>query len=85
MEGANGTAGQEHCLRLLAPFEIIYLTESDQQWSMMQLLTYRYSHGVSLKDCLIASAAFRLQVPFYTQNVKDFLPLLAADQVIRPY
>jgi predicted nucleic acid-binding protein len=40
---------------------------------------------VSFKDCLIASVAHRLQVPLYTQNVKDFLVILPARLVIKPY
>jgi len=27
-------------------------------------------------DCLIAAAAFRLQVPLHTRNLKHFAPLL---------
>src|SRR5689334_18115485 len=70
MEGARGKAGQVRCLQIVAPFDCAYLSEADQQWAMAQLLRYRLSYGVSFKDCLIASAAHRLQVPLYTQNVK---------------
>jgi predicted nucleic acid-binding protein len=85
MEGARGTAGQLTCLHILSSFEIVFLTEVDQQWVMKQLLKYRLSHGVSFKDCLIASVCSRLQVPLYTKNVKDFLPILDAKLVIKPY
>jgi predicted nucleic acid-binding protein len=85
MEGARGKAGQVRCQHIIAPFEVTLLTEVDQQWAMDQLLQYRLSHGVSFKDCLIASVAHRLQVPLYTQNVKDFLVILPARLVIKPY
>ncbi len=85
MEGARGKAGQLRCLQIVAPFDIAYLTEADQQWAMAQLLRYRLSHGVSFKDCLIASASHRLQVPLYTQNVKDFLAVLPPSLVVKPY
>jgi len=52
---------------------------------MAQMLTYRFSYGLKLKDCLIASVAHRLQVPIYTQNVKDFVPILGETLVIKPY
>jgi predicted nucleic acid-binding protein len=85
VEGASGKAGQKRCLEIIAPLDLVFLTEADQRWAMMQVLRYRLSHGVSFKDCLIASACYRLQVPVYTRNVKDFVPLLSAAQVIKPY
>ena len=85
MEGARGKAGQARCLQIIAPFEIVLLTETDQQWAMDQLRQHRLSHGVSFKDCLIASACHRLQVPLYTQNVKDFQAILPARLIIKPY
>jgi len=62
-----------------------FFIESDQQWAMQQMLQYRLSHGVSLTDCLIASVCYRFQVPLYTDNVKDFLPILDHKLVIKPY
>jgi predicted nucleic acid-binding protein len=85
MEGARGKSGQARCLQIIAPFEILFLADTDQQWAMAQILRYRLSHGVSLKDCLIASICHRLQIPLYTKNVNDFLPILTAPMVIRPY
>jgi predicted nucleic acid-binding protein len=41
MEGARGKQGQAQCLRIVAPFEVVYLTDTDQQWAMKQLLRYR--------------------------------------------
>src|SRR5579871_936003 len=58
MEGARGKAGQVACLRILSSVEVILLTEVDQQWAMGQLLRLRLSHGVSFKDCLIASVCY---------------------------
>jgi predicted nucleic acid-binding protein len=85
MEGARGKSGQVHCLQIIKPFDILFLTKSDQQWAMDQIRHYRLSHGVSFKDCLIASVVHRLQVPLYTQNVKDFLVVLPTHLVIKPY
>ncbi len=85
LEGARGKAGQARCLAIIAPFDLLFMTKTDQQWAMRQILKYRLSHGVSLKDCLIASISHRLKVPLYTRNVKDFLPILGSELVIDPY
>jgi predicted nucleic acid-binding protein len=85
IEGARGKKGQVRCMEIIAQFEIVFLTDVDQQWAMEQLLRYRLSHGVNFQDCLIASVCHRLQVPVYTQNVKDFLVVLPAQLVIKPY
>ncbi len=42
---------------------------------MEQMERYRLSHGVTINDCLIASVAYRLEVPLYTHNIKDMTPL----------
>lgn len=85
MEGVRGKAGQARCQQIIEPFEIVLLSEADQRWAMAQLLRYRLSHGASFKDCLIASVCHRLQVPLYTQNVKDFLIVLPTRLVVEPY
>jgi predicted nucleic acid-binding protein len=85
IEGARGKNGQKRCAEIMAQFELVFLTDADQQWAMAQLLKYRLSRGVSFQDCLIASVCHRLQVPIYTQNVKDFLAVLPAQLVIQPY
>ena len=85
MEGASGKAGQQRCLEIIAPLDFVFVTEDDQRWAMAHILRYRLSHGVSFKDCLIASVCYRLQVPLYTQNVKDFLTILGTSMVTKPY
>ena len=85
MQGAPGKRGQTTCLQLMRQFGREFLTQSDQQWAMDQMFRYRLSHGISLTDCLIASVCNRLQVALYTDNVKDFLPMLSRRLVIKPY
>jgi predicted nucleic acid-binding protein len=85
MEGARGKAGQARCQQIVMPFEVILLSGADQQWTMNQLTQYRLTYGVSFKDCLIASAAYRLQVPLYTKNIRDFGAILPNHLVIKPY
>jgi predicted nucleic acid-binding protein len=85
MEGAPSKAGQALCLSLIAQFELLRLTDVDQDWAMKQMVDYRLSRGVHSADCLIASICHRLQVPIYTHNVKDMVKILPSTLVIRPF
>ena len=85
MDGAQGKQAQRDCQKLIDTFEVVFLTTSDQQWAYAKVIEYRPSHGIGFADCLIASVAYRLQVPLFTRNLKYFVPLLNATQVIKPY
>ena len=85
MDGVPGKAGQVLCLSILLQFELIRLTDGDQDWAMQQMTLHRLSDGVHVDDCLIASVCHRLQVPIYTHNVKDLQKLLPEPLVIRPF
>jgi predicted nucleic acid-binding protein len=85
MEGVPSKAGQTLCLTILSDFELIRLTDTDQDWAMEQITKYRLSQGVHLYDCLIASVCQRLQVPIYAHNVKDLQKILPAQLVIKPF
>lgn len=84
MEGASNKANQVRCKTLLAQFQLLHLTSTDQTWAMQQLETLQFSHHVGYGDCLIASVAFRLQIPLYTHNLKDMSPMLG-ELAIKPY
>lgn len=85
MYGAPSKAGQAACKAILQHFEMIYLIPTDMDWAMLQMEQYRLSHGVTINDCLIASAAYRLQVPLFTHNLKDMRIILDHSLVIKPY
>lgn len=85
MVGAAGKAGQARCKTIFSQFELIHLTEADQDWAMRQMELLRLSHGVSINDCLIASVAHRLQVPIYTHNLKHMRVLLGNTLPQKPY
>lgn len=84
MEGTTGKANQVQAKRILAQFEMVYLTIADQQWAMEQLERFQFSHHISMNDCLIASVAHRLRVPLYTHNLKDMAPLIG-ELAVKPY
>lgn len=76
MLGVTDKADQNRVIRFLNSFQMVYLTQTDQEWAFQRLQTYRLSHGVGMNDCLIAAPAYRLQLPLYTRNLKHFTPLL---------
>lgn len=84
MYGAGSKAKEAACKSLLNRFELLYLAQADQVWAMQQMEHCRLSHGVAINDCLIASVAYRLQMPLYTHNLKDMKPLLGK-LAVKPY
>lgn len=85
MYGVPSKREQTRTKALLDQFDIAYLTPTDMDWAMQQLLTYRLSHGITIMDCLIASVSYRLQIPLYTHNVRDMTILLSPVLVVKPY
>ncbi len=83
--GTRGRRALAVVVKLLNTFETLALIEADQVWAEQQLIKYRLSHGVEINDSLIASVCHRLQVPIYTQNVKDMRKLLPAALVVKPF
>ena len=84
MYGAGSKTKQILCKTLLNQFNLIHLASSDQEWAMHQMETYRFSHGVAMADCFIAAVAYRLNVPLYTHNLKDMIPLIGG-LAVKPY
>ncbi len=84
MYGASSKAKQFACKTLLSQFDLIHLMSLDQDWAMQQMEKYRLSHGVATGDCFIASVAHRLQVPLYTQNLKDMTAMIG-NLAVKPY
>lgn len=84
MYGAGSKAKQIACKRILDEFNLLYLSILDQSWAMEQMERLRFSHGVSINDCLIASVAYRLNIPLYTHNLKDMASLVG-ELAIKPY
>jgi len=84
MEGASSKANQVQCKSVLAKFDLLYPTSADQQWAMQQLERFQFSHHIGKDDCLIASVAYRLQIPLYTHNIKDMAPMIG-NLAVKPY
>jgi predicted nucleic acid-binding protein len=84
MRGSTSKATQAQARAILDQFEVLYTTSSDQLWAMEQLERFQFSHHIGKDDCLIASVAYRLQVPLYTHNLKDMTPLIGS-LAVQPY
>ncbi|MGB1285445.1 MAG: PIN domain-containing protein [Aggregatilineales bacterium] len=84
MEGATNKANQAESKNILSQFELLYLTSSDQKWAMTQIEKFQFSHHIGRGDCMIASVAYHLQVPLYTHNLKDMMPLIGT-LAVKPY
>jgi predicted nucleic acid-binding protein len=83
--GARGRIALVDSIALLNTFQTVHLTDTDQAWAEEQLTKYRLSRGVEINDSLIASVCYRLQIPIYTQNVKDMQKLLPPELVVKPF
>ncbi len=84
MSGATSKANQGYSRDILDQFEMLYLTSADQQRAMTQIERFQFSHHIGMNDCLIASVAHRLRVPFYTHNLRDMTPLIG-ELAVKPY
>ncbi len=76
IEGGPNKIKRLRAAKVMAEFEMLYLTEADLEWAMEAQMQNELSHGVGMMDCLIASVSSRLQIPLYTHNLKHFTPLL---------
>lgn len=83
--GAASKEKQDRCRDILSEFDMEYVLPSDMDWAIQQMQAHRLSQGVGVNDCLIASVCYRLNVPIYTDNQKDFLKILPSALVIKPY
>ena len=84
MEGVSSKINQTECKNILGKFDLLYPTAADQEWAMQQLERFQFSHHIGKDDCLIASIAYRLQLPLYTHNLKDMTPMIGS-LAVQPY
>ena len=84
MVGVSSKRAMQDTLNLLGNFQLLYLSDDDQKWAQQQIQQLRFSHHVTTNDCLIASVAYRLQIPLYTHNLKDMNPMIG-NLAIKPY
>lgn len=83
--GATSKEKQDRCKAILKQFTMEYVLPIDMDWAIQQMQRYRLSRGIGINDCFIGAVCYRLNVPIYTDNQKDFLKILPASLVIKPY
>ncbi len=76
LDGVEDLRAQKRAVELLRHFERVDLEPGDFDWAIQQAMRFRLSHSVDVMDCLIASVAYRLELPLFTRNLKHFAPLL---------
>jgi predicted nucleic acid-binding protein len=84
IEGEENKKGQVRAVKLLHLFKRVDVLPVDFDWAIQQSLRFRLSHNIDMMDCLIASTAYRLNIPIFTTNLKHFQPLLG-DLAQKPY
>ena len=66
IEGARDGRAQRRAVEILHHFERIDPLPEDFDWAIEQALKFKLSHNTDMMDCLIASAAQRLNLPLFT-------------------
>ena len=84
VQGAEYKQKMNQALKFLARFTLVEHTQDDFLWATQQLIQYHLNNSVDLTDALIAAPAYRLNIPFYTRNLKHFLPMIP-NLVQQPY
>ncbi len=69
---------------ILAPFDILWLSETGLNTALRTVLPYRLANGIGITDALIAATALEHRLPLATFNIKHFknIPDL---RTIQPY
>lgn len=82
--GVTSKQNMRETIEFLDGFEIQFITYDDQLWAQEQLKRFRFSHYIGMNDYLIASIAYRLQMPLFTHNLKHMTPLIGK-LAVKPY
>ena len=84
LAGCRSLRKQRSTLRSLTTVEIAQLESGDSIRALQWYRSYHLSRGIGFLDCLVATAAGRLDCPVYTLNAKRFSALPGL-KVMRPY
>lgn len=75
LQGARDKQEQQSLIHELREFQVVYLKDGDTERAMSWFEAFNLSHNVGIMDCLIATAAVRLNRPLYTFNLKHYRPI----------
>jgi predicted nucleic acid-binding protein len=84
VQDARNAAEVAAALKLVAPLDIVWPTESDHAFGLANFASYHLSHGLGLLDALIASCAVGRNATLCTFNTKHF-QVVPGLTTIQPY
>ena len=84
LDGPKNREKLDSLTQLLNSYVLMNTTADDVLWARDKMISYRLTHDIDPFDFLIASTAYRLQIPLYTKNLKHFRPILG-DLTVKPY
>jgi predicted nucleic acid-binding protein len=84
IQGCRNKAEQDRVQRELAPYGVVWPSQTDCDGALNLFATYRLSHNAGLLDVLIGQTAVALGAPLHTFNHRhyDFIPGM---QTVQPY
>ena len=84
IQDARNSNEVRQALKLVAPFAVIWPTESDCDRALSDFSTYHLSQGLGLIDAMIAACAVSRSATLYTFNRKHYIAVPGLN-VDRPY
>ena len=84
IQGCRNKGEQDRVQRELAPYGVVWLSQTDCDRALDVFAMYRLSHNAGLLDVLIGQTAVALGAPLHTFNQRhyDFIPGM---QTLQPY
>jgi len=84
VQGTQSKAEQKIALDTMQRFELFEVTHDDLITGANLLMNWRPKLRIDAFDCILCATVLRLQLPFYTRNLKHFSPILGG-LAIAPY
>jgi len=78
IQGADGKKAQKTALEMIRRFTLIEIEPQDITLAADLLLEWRPKRHIDTFDCILCATSQRLNVPFYTRNLKHFSPILGS-------
>lgn len=84
IQGCRNKPEQDRVQRELAPYGVVWLSQTDCDRALELFAAYRLSHNAGLLDVLIGQTAVAMGTPLYTFNQRhyEFIPGM---QTVQPY
>lgn len=72
IQSAQNKQQVNQAMKLVAPLPIVWPTQADSNFALVNFQRYHLSHGLGLIDALIAATAVGLTAQLCTHNVKHY-------------